>query len=231
MALVVLGTTLGQASGRIGGTIFSKNRAGVYIRNGTKPVNTYSYYRQQVKARLSDASKHWVGLTQAQRDAWNTWAAQVPWKNRLGQSISLSGQQGCIQCNARILAVGGAMIDIPSLTVSPDNISGVTVTRDIGAGTFNLAWTSGALGASECLWLRGAVLDSPSQKYWTNRFRWFKTTAAAATTPQTLDADVATRFGTLQAGQLFVLEYSVIDNLSGLVSSVFTDAGVVTDTP
>ena len=59
----------------------------------------------------------------------------------------------------------------------------------------------------------------------------FKTTAAAATTPQTLDADVATRFGTLQAGQLFVLEYSVIDNLSGLVSSVFTDAGVVTDTP
>ena len=231
MALVVLGTTLGQASGRIGGTVFSKNRAGVYIRNGTKPVNTYTIYRAEVKARLSAASQHWVGMSLADRTAWNVWAAQIPWKNRLGQSISLTGQQACIQCNARILAVGAAMIDVPSLSAPPENISNVTVTRDIGSGTFNLAWTSGALGATEYLWLRGCILETSSRQYVTNLFRWFMTSPAAATTPQTLETAVAARFGTLQVGQIFVLEYSVIDSASGLVSSVFTNVGAITDTP
>lgn len=231
MALVILGNTIGQASGRLGATIFSKNRAGVYIRNGTKPVNTYSVYRATVKARLSAASKHWLTISLADREAWVTWAAQISWKNRLGQSISLTGQQACIQCNARILACGAAMIDVPALTATPENITGVTVTRDIGTATFTLAWTSGALGATDYLWLRGCVLETTTRGYWTNLFRWFKTSSAAATTPQSLKTDVENRFGTLQAGQVFVLEYSVIDGASGLVSSVFTNQGLITDTP
>ena len=231
MALIKTGSVVGEISGRVGGIVYSHNAGGMYIRNGSIPINPSTSYRDSVKAMFSAASKHWTTLSEANRKAWSEWASTIAWKNRLGASISLSGQMACIQCNSRILAVGGTMISVPALTDSPSTISGVTLTADIGAGTFNLAWTSGALAAGCKLYLRGCTLPSDSQNYTKNRWRTFMISAAATTSPQTLKTAFETRFGTLTAGERVGVEYSVIDSASGLVSSVASILAEVTDTP
>lgn len=230
MALIIPGSGVGQISGRVGSVVYSHNRGGQYVRAGSIPVNTMTEYRQSVKNTLSACSKAWVALTDTQREAWNSWAGTVSWKNRLGQSITLSGQNAFVQCNSRILLAGGTLIDIPSINTAPEMVTGITLTTDIGAGTFGLAWTSGAIGATKKLYCRGCVVSTDSVNNVTNRLRGFYLSALAATSPQDLQSAVESRFGTLQAGQYFHIEASIIDTKSGLQSSMYNSNAEVVDT-
>lgn len=231
MALIKTGSVVGEISGRVGGIVYSHNAGGMYIRNGSIPINPSTSYRDAVKALFTSASKFWTTLASADRTAWSEWASTISWTNRLGASISLSGQMAAIQCNARILGVGGTMISVPTLTAAPSNISGVTLTADIGSGTFTLAWTSGALAAGCHGYFRGCTLPSASQNYTRNRWRTFMVTPAAATSPQSIESPFVARFGTLTAGERISVQYSVIDSASGLVSSIASAVATVTDTP
>lgn len=231
MAIFTPGVAVGQISGRVGGNVFSHNRGGQYIRNGSIPTNPDTPYRAQIKGWLAEASQHWLSLSQAQRTAWNEYASNNPWINRLGRSISLNGQQTCVQLNARILGVAGTKIDIPPLSDPPAAIGGVTLTADIGSGDFELAWTTGALATGLKLYCRGVVLPSSTITYVKNKWRHFLTSAAAATSPADLSTAFPARFGTLQAGQIAGVEYRVIDPASGLQSSIAWVAQPITDTP
>lgn len=105
MALVVHpeGT---QVSGSIGGTTWSHNRFGAYKRNRTVPVNPNTDIQVQTRNILKSLAIGWeTFLTQAERDAWKVYADNVPWVNRLGQSVFLTGSNMFIRTNvARQLA-------------------------------------------------------------------------------------------------------------------------------
>jgi hypothetical protein len=231
MALFVPGIAVGQISGRVGGSIFSHNRGGQYIRNGTIPVNPITPARQQIKAWFSEASIHWTTLAIADQEAWNGFAALRSWTNRIGRSIKLNGQQWCIQLNARILGVGGTKIDVPPLTDSPDPIAGAALVADIGSGDFELSWTSGALASGVKLYLRGCVLEGNTPGYVKNKLREFMVSSGAATTPLDLSTTFPARFGTLQVGQIALVECRTIDSASGLQSIPFNIGCPITDTP
>lgn len=112
MALVVLpeGT---QISGSIGGTTWSHNRAGAYKRNRSVPVNPNTARQQAVRNAVTSISIAWdLTLTQAQRDAWNVYAANVNWTNKLGQSIKLTGLNHYIRSNTPLVQNGIARVDV-----------------------------------------------------------------------------------------------------------------------
>jgi len=89
-----------QRSGSIGGTVWSHNRSGVYIRNRSIPVNPNTDRQSAVRNAVRAISIAWETiLTQVQRDAWDVYAANVTWQNRLGQSINLTGLNHFIRCN------------------------------------------------------------------------------------------------------------------------------------
>lgn len=98
-ALVVLpeGT---QISGSIGGTTWSHNRFGAYKRNRSVPVNPNTARQVAVRNAVRSISIAWdETLSQAQRDAWNVYAANVTWLNKLGQSTNLTGLNHFVRCN------------------------------------------------------------------------------------------------------------------------------------
>lgn len=100
MALVVLPEGQ-QRSGSIGGTVWSHNRSGAYVRNRSVPVNPNTDRQAAVRLAVRNLAIEWEEiLTQAQRNAWDTYAANVDWKNRLGQSINLTGLNHFIRSNA-----------------------------------------------------------------------------------------------------------------------------------
>ena len=85
---------LTQASGSIGGTTFSHNRSGMYQRARSIPTNPQSANQVAVRMYLADAVTAWgQTLTQAERDAWTTYATNVPVVNKLGDTVFLTGQQ------------------------------------------------------------------------------------------------------------------------------------------
>ena len=101
-----------QRSGSSGGTVFSHNRSGAYIRARSKPVNPNTARQVVVRNAVRALSIAWSAvLTQLQRDAWNVYAANVSWLNRLGETITLTGLNHFIRSNTPLLQNGLARID------------------------------------------------------------------------------------------------------------------------
>lgn len=105
MALVKPGAMVSEASGKVGGTVFARNKYGRYARNWQKPVNPNTDLQQDRKANTAYLSQLWKSLTSDTRAAWNSYAALTPTLNRLGESILLSGFNQFMKSNSvKILA-------------------------------------------------------------------------------------------------------------------------------
>jgi len=118
---------LTQASGSVGGLTYSHNRGGMYMRARTVPTNPNTPAQQLVRQILADLTNTWQSvLSQAQRDAWNVYASMVTMFNRLGDEITLSGQQHYVRSNA------------PRALANSTGVDGVWTRVDDAPTTFNL---------------------------------------------------------------------------------------------
>ncbi len=101
-----------QMSGSTGGTTHSKNRFGAYIRGRTVPVNPNTDRQSAVRNAVRSLTIAWQNtLTQVQRDAWETYAANIPWQNKLGQSVLLTGLNHYVRSNTPLIQNGIARVD------------------------------------------------------------------------------------------------------------------------
>jgi hypothetical protein len=125
MALVKYGAIVTDVRGKLGGTVFSRGGGGSIVRNWTKPTNPRSNRQEANRSQMSRLAQYWNGtLDQDARDDWNTFAANTPWVNALGQAIVLTGIAAYARLNAARLAAGLAMrVDAPLAYGLPGNPS------------------------------------------------------------------------------------------------------------
>jgi len=230
MALVTLGPLVGQVSGRLGATIFSHNKGGPYVRNGSIPTNPNTTYQQNIRANLANRSQEWAGLTDTQRMAWGAWAVENPVRNRLGKAVQLSGQQSYIQLNHRLQQSGSTLITDPPVEAPPVPLATLTGSFDIGAGDFEAAYTATPAPAGVMVALQVAVVSGPGISYIENLLKLVGFTAAAAASPYDCEAAVEARFGTLQVGQKVVMRACTFDTDTGLYSLPLQDEGIIVST-
>jgi len=121
MALVKFGGGIIQMTGSIAGNTFARNRYGNYARARTKPTNPNTAKQQTIRAAMAFLTERWAQtLTAVQRTAWNLYASSVAMKNRLGESVYLSGYNHYIrsnmirkQCALAIIDAGPVVFEIP----------------------------------------------------------------------------------------------------------------------
>lgn len=100
MALVKFGGGVIQMSGSIAGNTYARNRSGNYVRARTTPVNPNTDRQVAVRAGIAVLTSNWSNvLTAAQRTAWNLYASSVAMKNKLGETIFLTGFNHYIRSN------------------------------------------------------------------------------------------------------------------------------------
>jgi hypothetical protein len=122
MALVKFGGGITAMSGSIAGNVFARNRFGSYVRSRTKPVNPHSSRQEAIRSIVSYLSEYWhVELDDDARNLWNVYAAAVLMKNKLGESINISGFNHFIRSNSLELLMSESVIDAaPSVLSLPD---------------------------------------------------------------------------------------------------------------
>lgn len=229
MAIFTPGVAVGAVSGSVGGTVFSRNRGGSYMRVRAVPVTSASDKALRYRAYLGAISQSWRGLTTDVRQAWRVYAQSNPVTNRLGQSKALTGQNHFIKLNTRLLAAGDAGITAPPIEAPPDGILVTSFAVDAGAGDTELVFTDTPLGANDRLWIRGAKVNSAAIVNVNNLLTEVVISAKAAASPYDLETALETAFGPLQVGAQYVLEIRVLDSLTGLVSNkVFARTVAVT---
>lgn len=112
MALIKYGGGIVQMSGSIAGNTFARNRYGNYARARTKPVNPNSTGQVLIRSALGELTERWGDtLTVGQRTAWNLYASSVAMKNKLGETIHLSGFNHYIRSNSFRVAYGQTPVD------------------------------------------------------------------------------------------------------------------------
>jgi len=230
MAIYTSGPAVASVSGSIGGTTFSRNRGGQYMRRRAIPSIVSSTYAMQIKAILAAQSQNFRDLTTAQRAAWYAYAQQNPVLNALGNAFTKSGHQAYVAINTRLSLISATLLTVPPIAAAPDALLTYSQTMDIGAGTFAATFTATPLGATSRLFTRAAVVNSPAVNYVTNLLRFVGVSAAAQATGYDDEAQMVTRLGTLTVGQTLHIRRHVIDTATGLLSPPLPVRGLIVST-
>lgn len=231
MAIFNPGMIVGQISGKVAGVVFTRNRGGSVVRNGAVPVKVTTEKALAYKGYLAAASQAWVALTAAQRQSWGTFASGKTVTNRLGKSISLTGQNWYVALNSRLLAAGNAMISLPPTDPPPATPVITDFTVDAGTGDTELTFTPTPAGANIKLFIRGAMVFSPAVNNVENLLTTIIISAANAASPLDLEALLINAFGPLIEGASYILEVRALDTTTGLVSGRVFARTVCVTTP
>lgn len=225
MALIKTGGGVAAISGKTGGTVYGRNKAGAYQRNWAKPINPGRIRQSDVRSSFAAASAAFSLLSLAQVDSWNAYAALLTRLNRQGDSYTPTGRQTFMECYNNMIAIGVTPL------VTPSSISNVPALTSLGAVTLTV--TTGAINAFSLasvgvvipsgdegyIIVESAPFHKPSVSNVNTAFRQIFT-ADAIDEPFNLKAGYQAVFGSsLQPGQIGDLRVRVIDNISGLGST------------
>lgn len=133
MATIKL-STASEIRGSIGGTVYSRNKGGAYIRGRVSPVNPVSDRREAVKGAMTAASQAWSSLTAGQRQGWADYGATVGSVNRVGDAIELSGMAAYARSRLAMITAGLSPVSDPPSQAIAGNPSTVT------EANFALTW-------------------------------------------------------------------------------------------
>lgn len=229
MAKFTPGAIVSEVRNKIAATVFTKNKAGASIRNRTTPINRRSTGQTTQRQSLASLSSSWRGLTQSQRDAWNSAAASFPQQDNLGQTIFLTGAQLYVRCNANLILIGEPTItDAPSPT-SFEPIAFTSLTITASTGVVSLAFTP-TVPAGFAMVVRMTAPVSQGKSFVPqSAFRFLSEVAAAATSPQVLTTQYAATFGaiTSKAGQKVFVEMFLVEVATGLAGIPVRGFGII----
>jgi len=131
MAKITPGALITDARGAQGTIVFARNRAGIYTRARVTPANPATTAQVAQRAAMTRCVAHWqTALTDAQREAWQSWADNQTARNTLGNRPNHAGFNAFMGCNLRINRQFGIFRDDP-----PDKPVGYQITTAAPAGS------------------------------------------------------------------------------------------------
>lgn len=139
---VKFGAIIVGGSGKIGGHVASKNRAGAYLRTKVTPTNPNTASQSAVRGILSSLSKSWGDLSDAQRLSFNNAVASFATTDIFGDIKNPSGFNLYVRLGANAIAAGElpattapAKVAIPYAAVS-------NASMDASAGTLSIGFSN-----------------------------------------------------------------------------------------
>lgn len=227
LAKVTLGPMVGEASGKLGGMVFSHNRGGTYVRRRAKPVVVTSSAAEATKASFGAVSNAWAGLSQLLRDAWKTWAANNPRVDRLGNKITLDGHAAFVWCNSRQVAAGDSVLSLPPTVNAPDALSTLTLAGAAVSSALMVNFTPSQVASSQRLQIKAAIEASPGRNYVEDKLRVIGYTSAGLASQINIMTMLQARLGTVQNGDTVHLRVATYDGRSGLSSMPLSTAALI----
>ena len=220
MALLVPGAVVSVLSGKIGGTVFARNRGGAYARSYAIPTRVTSSIAQQIKAAFAAASRGYANLTAAQIAAWDAYGQENPVSNRIGQLITLKGQSWYVGCNSRLIVVGETPIDVPPILASPVIALADNPVVDTKATLATIDVAEHSADASIIVIVYGARSVSAGKRYLENLYTTiYVSDAGASGGTLSFGTELEAALGTIQAGVTYHFKVVMLDIRTGLVSA------------
>jgi len=142
MANVKYGGGVVAMAGSVAGTTHARNRFGYYVRARTKPVNPNTSLQIVVRLAIANLTQYWHDtMTPAQRIAWATYAGAVSMKNKLGETIYLTGFNMFIRSNVVRVQLGQNKTPAgPTVLALPEGDPTFSITASAGTQLISVTW-------------------------------------------------------------------------------------------
>lgn len=114
MPQIKLAQGFSDIKGKSNGSVFSRNRQGVYFRNNPSGGGKKSDKWNKQKNRFGALSTAWKSLTEVEQQAWSDIAPLYPALNKFGDSYIPSGYQTFMRLNGTINALGYPLLRTPN---------------------------------------------------------------------------------------------------------------------
>lgn len=198
MASIKFGNFIVDARGKVSGNVYSKNKGGAYARTRVKPANPQSSFQSAVRAAFTTNSQAWRALTAVQRQSWIQGVGNFTRKNRLGDSINLSGNSLYQSLNKNLSDVGIAPIDV---CPAPADVSAVAIASAVAAnGAQTLVITlGGAVPTNTSIKVFVSATQSPGVNSIGTKLRQLTSFPAAHAAALALTTPYLARFGDIGA--------------------------------
>lgn len=195
-------------SGSIAGTTHSHNRAGQYKRNRRAPVNSPGTGRRAAqRTAFGAASSAYAALTNAQRLAWDSFAAGHPVTDALGSSVTLTGHQMFVGVGSQNINIGNALPTVPPSSSSVMSLGVVTAVATVSGGIV----ITQSLGDPD-QWILVAVSRPLSPARTFMKTFWQALVVDGTVAPITVTkASYEGQFGTLIAGQKIMIKLTPVN--------------------
>lgn len=226
MALVQLGGVLGDIRGKVGGSVFQRNNAGLIIRNSPAPINRNTVLQNSKRAITARLQWEWQGLTAQQRKDWEQWTKFYPIAQKNISGRFINGQQSFILTNFYRIIFNKNVLNSP--VFSPFTDAQIEGTVTVIGPFLNFVTTAGAIDTYGYIILFITIPVPASLNNAGNRFRMLTFTTGAGGTHNITNAytDV---FGKLPvSGQTLFVKYTVASNDSGILHPFIFDKQTLT---
>lgn len=114
MALIEFGFGISAISGKIGDTIYARNRGGAYAKEFAKPVQPNTGDQMDKRGDWQTIATAYASLSTDALNTWHDYAKKLTRLNRIGGTFKLTGQQIFTECYANALFAGLTPILLPS---------------------------------------------------------------------------------------------------------------------
>lgn len=138
MAKIKFGMMMTDARGKLGGQVFSKNRAGAYIRTKVTPSNPQTQAQAQVRSNLATLSTGWNSLTAEQIAQWNGSVDDWASTDIFGDIKKPTGKNLYVKLNVNLLNSGQSPIVAPPAKIELPALVDVDVDVILPAGTLSI---------------------------------------------------------------------------------------------
>jgi len=209
MALIKLGGGVTDIRGSIGGTTYSRSKAGNYARSNKKPVNPRSSTQTARRAQAAYLSKYWSNtLTAQQRADWRAYAAGTTWTNKLGETIEIGGNAAFMQLNMLEMIWSTSVIAPAPLAMGHAGGVAFTFLAENDTSKIQVAEPTGSFDkdtANHCLLLFQGLPSEAGRDATPKGFRYIGRIFGSLATPMTFPYELDSAY-TMQAGQLITIK-------------------------
>ncbi len=213
MAILTFAAPVSGLRGKVGGLIYSANKAGPFVKTWGKGSNPRTAPQTQQRANLVQFAQNWKNLTAAQRTDWDTYAA-LPAQdktNSLGETFSISGFAWYVALSNNLKRAGAAAIDSAPLLGTPATpiIQDARLVDDGFAGDSRIRLTAGSPTLTAEHIVTGVVLNSEGRATATINRTWLNTEVPNVGRAVFFQDEINAKFGTIQTTQFGFFEIQI----------------------
>jgi hypothetical protein len=196
MAKVTFTAMVADVKGKLAGTVFSKNRAGNYVRTKVTPSNARTTAQQAVRGFMTTLAQGWRALGASSCAAWNAAAAVDAVKTKDGNAIHLTGMQYYMELNRNLAEISATTITSPPAVGGTVAMTSIAVSATKGTPSLSVTFAPAAT-ASEKIILYATEGLGPGQNFFKNKYRKIGVLTSSDSSPFDALADYTAKYGTI----------------------------------